>query len=118
MSKDFRRQDLTRYLKLGKKIKTKKWRKPKGRHSKMRLKRKSYPASVSIGRKKQKTLSGKIKDLVPVIIHNVNELSKLNTNSIAIIGKIGAKKKLEILKIAQEKNIPILNVRGKNEIRR
>jgi len=47
--KRFLRRLTNRYLKLGKKRKKKqKWRKPKGRHNKMREKERGYPAVVSI----------------------------------------------------------------------
>lgn len=119
MSKNFRRQDSVRHLKLGKKRKKyRTWRKPKGKHSKMRLKRKSYPKIVSIGRRQQNKTAGKISGLTPVLVHNIKELSCLDKNSIAILAKVGAKKKLELLKIAQEKNILLLNAGGKNETRR
>ena len=49
----FRRRDWHKYKRLGKKDKKKvKWRKPKGRHNKMRESRKGYAASPSIGMKK------------------------------------------------------------------
>ena len=116
MSKEFKRQDSMRHLRLGKKRKSlRKWRRPKGRDSKMRLKRRNYPSSVSIGYRTQRKESGKINGLYPVVVHNAKELLSLNKNSIAILGKIGAKKKIELLKLAQEKNIKLLNVGGKNE---
>jgi len=113
MSKDFVRQDSVRHLKLGKrKKKLRTWRKPKGRDSKMRLSRKSYPKTVSVGYKTQKTQSGKIKGMTPVLVHNLNDLKKVDKNSIVILARIGAKKKLEIIKAAQESKIKILNLTG------
>ena len=107
MKLKFLRQDYMRHLKLGKnRKKLQKWRKPKGRHSKMREKRKGYPISPSIGYKSQKVVT-------QIIINNLNELKNLNEkNPIIIAKKVGAKKKIEIIKLAQERNIKILNVKG------
>lgn len=112
MSKEFKRQETHRHSRLGKKRKKlQTWRRPKGRDSKMRLKMKSYPISPTIGHRSSKKDSGKIKGLTPIIVHNLKDLGKCDKNSIIIIAKIGAKKKLDIIKKAQEKNIKILNVR-------
>lgn len=112
MKKKFVRQESVRYSKLGKRRKKlQKWKRPKGRDSKMRLKRKSRPATVSVGYKNAKKESGKIKGLSPVLVHNLKELDKAGKNSIIIIAKIGAKKKMELIKSAEEKKIKILNVK-------
>lgn len=115
MSRKFLRQDYMRYSKLGKnRKKLRKWRKPKGRHSKMRQQRKSYPTSPTVGHKTSRKQSGKINNLKPVLIHNLKELSSLGKNSIAILARVGAKKKLEMIKHAEEKNIKILNMEKNN----
>ena len=88
------------------------WRKPKGRHSKMRKRRVSYQNVVTIGHKKQKSLSGKIQGLTPVLVHNLEELKKAGKESILILAKVGAKKKLELIKEAEAKKLKILNVAG------
>lgn len=103
MSKEFKRQDYMRYNKLGKKSSKPSWKKPKGRHSKMRQKRGSYPKTVSIGYKNQTRKKYEL-------IHNIEELNNLKSKQ-AILARIGAKKKLEIIKLAQEKNIKLLNVK-------
>ncbi len=111
MSKEFKRQDHMRYGKIGKnRKKIQRWRRPRGRHSKMRLKRKSYPATVSAGYKTAKSEAGRINGLIPVRIQNTKDLEKIGKENIAILAKIGAKKKLEILKMAEERKIKILNV--------
>ena len=111
MSKDFARQERVRHLKLGKKKSVATWRKPKGRDSKMRLMRKSYPASPSVGYKSPRKESGKINGKIPVLVYNTKDLEKVGKNSIAILAKIGAKKKLEVIKVATEKKIQILNIK-------
>ncbi len=111
MSKEFRRQEYMRHLKLGKKKRKVSWRQPKGRHSKMRQNLRGYPKTVSIGYKRKKSTSGKIHNLTPILVHNLKEARDFPKNSIAIIARIGAKKKMEIIKILHEKKIKILNIR-------
>jgi large subunit ribosomal protein L32e len=105
MKKKFIRRDSVRYSKLGKKRKKlQKWRKPKGRDSKMRLSRKSYPSSPTVGHKSQNKKT-------QTLVQNVNDLKKVNKDTIIILAKVGAKKKLEIIKQAQESKIKLLNVK-------
>ena len=107
-----------RHLRLGKKKKkNQKWRRPKGRDSKMRLKMKGYPVSVSIGYKKSKKESGKIKGLIPINVSNLNDLKKANKNTALILSsKLGSKKRIDLIKKADEMKLTILNVRRqKNE---
>lgn len=109
--KRFLRRTWSRYSKLGKgRKKLQKWRKPTGRHNKMREKRGSYPDVVSIGYKKNKLVRGKIENKNPVMIKNILEIENLEKNSIVIIGKIGRKKKIEIVKKLNEKKIPVKNL--------
>lgn len=111
MSKKFLRQDYMRHIKLGKhRKKLLKWRKPKGRHSKMRRQRKGYPTSPSIGYKSPRKISGRINGQIPVLVSNLKELF-INKNSLIIISKkLGARKRIEMLKKADEMKIKILNV--------
>lgn len=99
------------YGKLGKKRKTKQvWRRPGGRDNKMRDKRRGYLASVSIGYGTNKTLRGKIQGKTPVQVYNVNDLKKINKKEIAIFGKIGKKKMIEMAKYANEHKIEVENL--------
>lgn len=109
----FVRSDTVRHLRLGKKRRTlQKWRRPRGRHSKIRRKRFSYPLKVSVGYKSPGSVAGRINSRVPVLVHNLRELEALTPQSSAIIARVGAKKKLELMKRAQEKKIAIVNVGG------
>lgn len=111
MVKKFLRRGWNRFSKLGKGRKKKQvWRNPNGRDNKMREKRRGYPAVISVGYKKNKTLRGTLEEKNPVTILNIKDLEKLGKNDIAIIGKIGMKKKLEIAKFAKEKKIEIYNM--------
>jgi large subunit ribosomal protein L32e len=114
MRKKFLRQDYLRHSRLGKnRKKLQKWRRPKGRDSKMRLRRKSRPASPGVGYKSPRKTIGKIGGLKPILVHNIKELDKVDARSIAIIAKVGAKKKLEMIKHAEEKKIKVSNLGGK-----
>jgi len=100
----FLRRSSDRYSKLGiRRKKKQKWRKPTGRHNKMREKRRGYRAVVSIGygtgRKENK-----------IIIMNIKDLEKIKENQKVIVGKIGRKNKIEIAKAAKEKKIRIENL--------
>ncbi|MEK6800301.1 MAG: eL32 family ribosomal protein [Nanoarchaeota archaeon] len=113
MSKEFVRQDSSRFFKIGKKRKKYRvWRRPDGRDSKMRLRRKSYPASPTVGHRSSRADWGKIKGKTPVLIHNIKELELLRKEEIPILARVGSKKKMEIIKIAEQKNITLLNVGG------
>lgn len=115
MSKQFLRSDSMRYSRIGKgRPKLQKWRRPRGKHNKTRLKRFSYPVQPGIGFGTPRELSGKVKNLLPVQISAVSDLSKVTKANIAIVSRrLGAKKKLEIMKKLTEMKIPILNAGGK-----
>jgi ribosomal protein L32E len=107
------------YGKLGKKRKKKQvWRRPAGRDNKMRDKRRGYLASVSIGYGTDKTLRGKIQGKTPVHVYNVNDLKKLNKNEIAIFGKIGKRKMIEMAKYADEHKIEVENLNLKRFLKK
>lgn len=113
----FLRVDTVRHLRLGKKRrKLQKWRRPRGHHNKLRLKRFSYPVQPGIGYGTQQQQAGKVQGLIPSLVHNIQELAMLNPKThAAILAKIGAKKKLELLKKARELQITLLNVSAKEK---
>jgi|SRR3989338_4043035 len=116
MSKKFLRTDYMRLSKLGKnRKKLQVWRRARGMHSKIRRRRRGYPEMPLIGRRKPSKDIGKIKGLTPILVHNVKELNKADKNSIIIIARVGARKKLDILKVAEQTNLKIFNVGGKDE---
>jgi large subunit ribosomal protein L32e len=112
----FLRRDWKRHGRIGKgRKRLQRWRAPKGRHNKMRDKRKGYPRVVSIGYK------GKNKEEIKVI-KNLKDLEMMNKNRPAIIGNVGKKKKLELAKKAKELKLNVLNLNiekfiKKNEIK-
>jgi len=111
--KRFLRQDYMRHSRLGKsRKKLQKWIKPKGRHSKMRKMRRSYPPSPTVGHKSPKAEKGKLKGYIPILISSANQLNKLGKdNGIILSKKLGARKRLELIKKAEEMHLKILNVR-------
>jgi len=110
----FIRTDYKRLSRLGKnRKKLQRWRRARGKHSKIRRKRFGYPVMPTVGYKKSRKESGLIKGLKPVLVHSINELSKIGKNSIVIIARVGAKKKLEIIRKAEEMKIAISNIGGK-----
>lgn len=107
----FLRRTWSRYVKLGKGRKKKQvWRKPTGRHNKMREQTKGAAAIVSIGYRSDKKFRDKLMNKNPVKINNIKELEKIRKDEIAIIGRIGKRKKIEIAKKAKEMKIEIYNM--------
>ena len=96
--------------KLGMRRKKKqKWRMPKGRHSKMRLKQRGKAVLPGIGWGSDKNIRGKLKGMEFVRVENLKELEKVDKKMGIIVGKVGKKKKNEIVKKANEMGFKILN---------
>lgn len=110
----FLRTDYMRFSRLGKNRKKKqKWRRARGKHSKIRRKRFGYPVMPTVGYAKPRKESGKIDGKIPILVHNLNELSKAGKNSLIILARVGARKKLELIRKAGEMNLKIINLGGK-----
>ncbi len=89
------------------------WRAAVGRHSKIRKNRFGYTKSPRIGFKSPKSESGKINGKIPMRITNMSEMSKANKDNILIIARVvGARKRIEMIKKANEMKIEILNVKS------
>lgn len=111
MPKKFIRRDSIRYSKLGKnRKKLQKWRRPKGRDNKMRERHAGYPKRPSVGYKNEKKESGKIDGKNVVVIYNISDLEKSGKDKSIILGKVGAKKKMEIIKKSNELKLKIINL--------
>ena len=101
----FRHQDSWKRKRL-----PKKWRKPRGRHSKMRLKFKGNPKLPSQGFRSPAAVRGFHKSGVrPVLVGSLKHLESLASEAVIIASSIGAKKKIEMIKKAAEKKIRIVN---------
>jgi len=107
----FLRRDATRFAMFGYgRGKKAKWRSPKGRHNKMRDKKRGYPAVVSIGYSTDKKEKGKINTKAPVLVSNLNDLKKVGKENIILLGKVGTKKRIEILEKAKEMKIEVYKI--------
>ena len=116
MPRKFLRRDSGRFSKLGKKRKKlQKWRGAKGRDNKIREKRFGYPKKPTVGYKKEKSKAGLISGKKPIIVYTINDVEKAKKteNTIIIIGKVGARKKLDLIKHAHALELEILNIGGK-----
>jgi large subunit ribosomal protein L32e len=104
----FSRQDSHKKKKLGDK-----WRRPKGLHSKMRLQKKGYKKIVKKGYGKDNKTKHLIDGMKKVFVNNLKQLKNIDkkTEGIIISSKLGAKKRIEIIKQAEKDNIKILNIK-------
>ena len=106
----FFRRDWNKKIKLGKTLKKKrKWRAAKGRDNKMRLEERGYARTPKIGWRADKRIRGKIDGFDVKRVENLKELEEVKKGEAIIIGKIGKKKRKEIIKKANEMKLPILN---------
>ena len=102
---------LQRNVKIKKRL-AKAWRRPKGLHNKMRLNKKGYEKVINVGYgapNEVKHLDKKT-GLYPIIVSNKKDLEKIDikTQAVLISSTVGAKKKLEIMKVAEEKNLVVI----------
>ena len=104
---DFVRQDMGRP-----RLKAK-WRQPKGMHSKLRRKFKSRGQHPSIGYRAPLAVRGlNNKGLREVVIKNITDLSKVTSKEVILFSKsLGQKKKVELLKKAQELQLNVYNIK-------
>jgi large subunit ribosomal protein L32e len=111
MKKRFLRRKWSVFSKLGKGRRKKQvWRRPKGRHAKMREAKTGYGAHPVVGYKSARVDRGKIQGLMPVRISNMSDLLNVQKGEIAIISaKLGLFKKYDIAKKAVGMNLKFLN---------
>lgn len=91
--------------------KWRKWRKPKGNQSKLRMHKKSRGAFVSAGYGSPGIVRGlHPSGLREIIIHNAQQLQLVGKDfAVRIAGTVGKKKRLEIMKKAEEMKLKVLN---------
>ena len=111
----FRRTDGHRYKKL-KNV----YRKGKGLHNKMKDGRKGHPSRPNIGYGNDKKEYGLVKGLEPVLISNGEQLQSVKSDSQGVIlsSKIGQKKKINLIKKAEELKLNILNLDTKEFLKK
>ena len=105
----FRRQESWRYKRVGDT-----WRRPHGIDSKMRKKVKGWPASPTTGyRSPKKTRGLHPSGFVETRVHSVEDLGGIDPElqAIRIARTVGGRKRVEILALAEEKGIHVLNPR-------
>jgi large subunit ribosomal protein L32e len=105
----FRRQESWRYKRVADK-----WRRPHGIDSKMRKKVKGWPVSPTTGyRSPKKTRGLHPSGFVEIRIQSVADLGRIDPElqAIRIARTVGGRKRVEIMALAEEKGIHILNPR-------
>jgi large subunit ribosomal protein L32e len=105
----FRRQESWRYKRVGNR-----WRKPRGIDSKMRKKVKGWPPSPGSGyRSPKKTRGLHPSGFVETRVQSVEDLGEIDPElqAIRIARTVGGRKRVEILALAEEKGIHVLNPR-------
>lgn len=105
----FVRQDAHKKPKIGWK-----WRRPRGIHSKMRLRKRGYRRSVEIGWGTNKKIRNLDKDGLRIrLVSSIKELDNVDTKTEGIIvsKKIGLKNRILLLKKTEEMKIKVLNVK-------
>lgn len=112
--KKFVRRSTLKFSRMGlNRPKLQRWRRAVGRHSKIRKNRFGYTKSPRIGFKGARSESGKINGKVPLMINSMADFGNAVKDNILIISrKIGAKKKIDLIKKAREMNLHILNVKN------
>ena len=101
----FHRPNYTSLVRVGTK-----WRKPKGRQSKLRIGEKSKGSKPKIGYGSKSETRGFVKGVEPVKINNVEELQNINKEKQgAMIAKVGMKKYKQIFDECKKNKIKILN---------
>ncbi len=109
----FRRQEWFRYKRLGDH-----WRRPRGKHSKMREHKGYRLPVVDSGYRGPR----KVRGLHPsgfreVLVHTPKDLEKVNPEreAVRIASRVGVRKRREIEKLAEERNIKVLNPMQRGE---
>ena len=107
----FLRTDWNRKPRFGS-LKKLKWRRARGRHSKIRQKRGGHRVSPEIGYGAPSEIKGLVKGFRPVLVRNLGDLESLAgiKNSAGVLSsKLGFKKKMEIAEKAAKMKIQFLN---------
>ena len=95
------------------------WRRPRGLHSKMRLKKSGNPKSPSQGYRSPKAM----RTLTPagtraVVVSSVKGLALAEGKDVIISSTVGNRKKLDIIKAASEKKLAIINLNAEEFVKK
>lgn len=93
------------------------WRKPRGLHSKMGVRKAGHAAMVEPGYRGPRIARGLHQGgLKPVLVRNSAQLASVGKNSGAVIvSSVGLAKRIGIVKAASEKGVPLLNIKNSKE---
>ena len=93
------------------------WRKPKGMHSKMRHGVWGRPVSVKTGYRGPLEVRGLHKSgLISILVNNMTELAAIDPKIQGVVlGNVGGKKKTELLNACKQKSITVFNVKNIDE---
>ncbi len=87
------------------------WKRPRGLHSKIRENIKGRRRKPSPGFRAPLLVRGlHVSGVIPVLVSSVSQIPQGKEYGIIISGKVGQKKRIEIIKKAQEFGIPVLNI--------
>ena len=112
----FLRTDWHKKIRLGKGVKkNQKWHGAKGRHNKFRLNRKGRGVRPRVGWGAENESKGFVAGVEAVRVENLKDLSSVKKGAGIIIGKVGMKKRKEILGKAKEMRLQVLNRYKKKE---
>lgn len=109
----FRRQESWRFKRV-----TDRWRKPHGVDSKMRKKVKGWPVSPTVGYRNPKSIRGlHPSGFVEIRVYSVADLGGIDPElqAIRIAQTVGNRKRVEIMALAEEKGIHVLNPKKMRE---
>lgn len=107
---NFLRKDTHEVSRLGSsRRKKQKWRKPKGRHNKLRAKIRNVGVHPSVGYRSPKSVRGSIAGLKPVLVKNEKDIGKIKEGEIAVLASLGLKKKIQIAKKVSNLPLKFLN---------
>jgi len=109
--KKFIRASAHRFSKLGLRRKKKLiYRKSKGRDNKTRLNKIGRIENVKIGHGHDRRVRGLHQGENVKVVNNIADIKNLNDKDVAIIGKVGDKKRLEIAKYVKDNKIKLKNM--------
>lgn len=89
-----------------------KWRRPRGMHNKVRLKKKGHPRFPAVGHGSVKETHGLYKSKFKYkLINSEKDLENLNNNYVILSGSLGLKTKLKLINKLKNLNNKILNIK-------
>ena len=113
MSKEFKQQDYFRYKRLGKK-----WRRPRGLQSKLKVRKGGSGRVPGIGYRTALAERGRVDGMETMIVYTVADVERAAGKGIFIGATVGAKKTRAIAEQAKRLNIRVLNMKKVRRVKR